>query len=327
MTLTSTSSPAIVVTGLRKSYGEQTVLDGIDLSIDAGTIFSMLGPNGAGKTTAVRILTTLIRADAGDLWVAGHSVNAEPGAVRAAIAVTGQFSAVDKLFTGEENLILMGDLHHLPRNESRRRAAEMLERFGLVDAAKKYAATYSGGMTRRLDLAMGLMGKPRVVFLDEPTTGLDPRSRQTMWQIVRELAAGGVTIFMTTQNLEEADHLADRIAVLDNGKLIADGSPAELKRLIPGGHVSLRFADAADLEAAVRMLGDVSRDDDALTVQAPSDGSFASLRVLIDRLDGQSVAVENLAIHMPDLDDVFFALTGKPKTAADTQVRRKLSAS
>jgi len=327
MTLTSTSSPTIVVTGLRKSYGEQTVLDGIDLSIDAGTIFSMLGPNGAGKTTAVRILTTLIRADAGDLWVAGHSVNAEPGAVRAAIAVTGQFSAVDKLFTGEENLILMGDLHHLPRNESRRRAAEMLERFGLVDAAKKYAATYSGGMTRRLDLAMGLMGKPRVVFLDEPTTGLDPRSRQTMWQIVRELAAGGVTIFMTTQNLEEADHLADRIAVLDNGKLIADGSPAELKRLIPGGHVSLRFADAADLEAAVRMLGDVSRDDDALTVQAPSDGSFASLRVLIDRLDGQSVAVENLAIHMPDLDDVFFALTGKPKTAADSQVRRKLSAS
>jgi ABC-2 type transport system ATP-binding protein len=328
MTVTSPSSPAIAVTGLRKCYGEQTVLDGIDLSIAAGTIFSLLGPNGAGKTTAVRILTTLIRADAGDLWVAGHSVTGEPDAVRAAIAVTGQFSAVDKLFTGEENLILMGQLHHLPRNESRRRAAELLERFGLVDAARRYAASYSGGMTRRLDLAMGLMGKPSVVFLDEPTTGLDPRSRQTMWQIVRELAASGVTIFMTTQNLEEADHLADRIAVLDNGELIADGSPAELKRLIPGGHVSLRFADAAGFEAAARMLGEVPRDDDALTLQVPSDGSFTSLRALIDRFDGQSIAVANLSIHTPDLDDVFFAITGKSKTDTDHQIpNRGVSAS
>jgi ABC-2 type transport system ATP-binding protein len=328
MTVTSTSSPAIGAAGLRKSYGEQTVIDGIDLSVDAGTIFALLGPNGAGKTTAVRILTTLIRADAGDLWVAGHSVTAEPDAVRAVIAVTGQFSAVDKLFTGEENLMLMGDLHHLPRKESRRRAAELLERFDLVDAAKKYAAAYSGGMTRRLDLAMGLMGNPRVVFLDEPTTGLDPRSRQTMWQIVRELAADGVTIFMTTQNLDEADHLADRIALLDDGKLIADGTPAELKRLIPGGHISLRFADAAELEAAVRLLGDVRRDDEGLTLQVPSDGSFASLRALIDRFDGQSVAVESLAIHTPDLDDVFFSLTGKPKTATDSHVRnRRVSAS
>jgi ABC-2 type transport system ATP-binding protein len=328
MTVTLTSSPAIAATGLRKSYGERTVLDGIDLSVDAGTIFALLGPNGAGKTTAVRILTTLVRADAGDLWVAGHSVTAEPGAVRAAIAVTGQFSAVDKLFTGEENLILIGDLHHLPRNESRRRAAELLERFGLVDEAKRYAASYSGGMTRRLDLAMGLMGNPSVVFLDEPTTGLDPRSRQAMWQIVRELAAGGVTIFMTTQNLDEADQLADRIALLDNGKLIADGTPAELKRLVPGGHVSLRFADAAELDAAVTLLGDVRRDDETLTLQVPSDGSFAALRALIDRFDGHSVTVENLAIHTPDLDDVFFSLTGKPKTVTDSHVRnRRVSAS
>lgn len=328
MTVTSPPLPAIVATGLRKSYGEHTVLDGIDLDTPAGTIFSLLGPNGAGKTTAVQILTTLIRADAGDLWVAGHSVTEEPEAVRAAIAVTGQFSAVDKLFTGEENLILMGDLHHLSRNESRRRAAELLERLGLVDAAKKYAATYSGGMTRRLDLAMGLMGKPSVVFLDEPTTGLDPRSRQTMWQIVRELAASGVTIFLTTQNLEEADRLANRIAVLDNGKLIAEGTPAELKRLIPGGHVSLRFADAADLQAAARMLGDVPRDDDTLTLQVPSDGGFTSLRALIDRFDGQSITVENLSIHTPDLDDVFFALTGKSKSDTDNQtLNRKVSAS
>jgi ABC-2 type transport system ATP-binding protein len=172
--------PAVVARGLRKSYGEQMVLDGIDLEIGAGTVFALLGPNGAGKTTVVRILTTLVRADAGDLWVAGHSLTADPQAVRATIAVTGQFFAVDKLFTGEENLLLMAELHHLPRREGRRLAAELLERFDLVDAAHKLAATYSGGMTRRLDLAMGLVGKPTVVFLDEPTTGLDPRSRQTM---------------------------------------------------------------------------------------------------------------------------------------------------
>jgi ABC-2 type transport system ATP-binding protein len=326
MTIAATSSPAIAVTGLCKAFGKQPVLDGIDLTVTAGSIFSLLGPNGAGKTTAVRILTTLIRADAGDLWVAGHSVTAEPAAVRAAIAVTGQFSAVDKLFTGEENLILMGDLQHLARKESRRRAAELLERFGLVDAARKYAASYSGGMTRRLDLAMGLMGRPSVVFLDEPTTGLDPRSRQTMWQIVRDLAAEGVTIFMTTQNLDEADHLADQIAVLDNGKLIAIGTPVELKRLVPGGHVSLRFADAADLESAARMLGDVPRDEDALTLQVPSDGSFASLRSLIDRFEGQPTSVDSLSIHLPDLDDVFFALTGKPTSYPEDQAQHSTAA-
>jgi ABC-2 type transport system ATP-binding protein len=314
MTVSQPAPAAIAVSGLRKSYGDHTVLDGIDLNVPAGTIFSLLGPNGAGKTTVVQILTTLVRADAGDLRVAGHSVSGEPRAVRSAIGVTGQFSAVDKLFTGEENLILMGDLNHLPRSESRRRAAGLLERFGLVDGATRYAATYSGGMTRRLDLAMGLMGEPSVVFLDEPTTGLDPRSRQTMWQIVRELAADGITIFLTTQYLDEADLLADRIAVLDNGKLIADGAPDELKRMIPGGHVSLRFADAPGLDAAARMLGDVTRDDDALTLQVPSDGSFAALRALIDRFDDQSAAVQDLSIHTPDLDDVFFALTGKAKT-------------
>lgn len=327
MTVTQPAPSAIAVSGLRKSYGEHTVLDGIDLNIPAGMIFSLLGPNGAGKTTAVQILTTLIPADAGDMSVAGHRVNEEPQAVRAAIGVTGQFSAVDKLFTGEENLILMGDLQHLPRSESRRRAAELLEQFALAGAANRYAATYSGGMTRRLDLAMGLMGEPSIVFLDEPTTGLDPRSRQTMWQIVRELAAGGVTIFLTTQYLEEADQLADRIAVLDNGKIIAEGTPEELKRMIPGGHVSLRFADAPGLDAAARMLGDVRRDQDTLTLQVPSDGSFAALRALIDRFGEQPIVVENFSIHTPDLDDVFFALTGKPKTGTSETVSRKVPAS
>ena len=239
------SQPAIAASGLRKSFGDHVVLDGIDLDVAAGTVFALLGPNGAGKTTMVQILSTLIGADGGDVRVAGHDLARDPDAVRAAIGVTGQFSAVDDLLTGEENLILMADLRHLGRAEGRRRAAELLERFDLAEAARKPAATYSGGMRRRLDLAMTLVGDPRIVFLDEPTTGLDPRSRRTMWQIIRDLVAGGVTIFLTTQYLEEADELADRIALLDHGRLVAEGTPDELKRRIPGGHVRLQFADAA----------------------------------------------------------------------------------
>ncbi len=306
--------PAIAVRGLRKSYGEQTVLNGLDLEVPPGTVFSLLGPNGAGKTTAVNILTTLIRADAGEVRVAGHSVSAEPDAVRAAIGVTGQFSAVDRLLTGAENLYLMGDLHHLPRPETRQRAAALRERFDLADAAGRRAGTYSGGMIRRLDLAMSLLGEPRILFLDEPTTGLDPRSRHTMWQVVRDLAAGGVTIFLTTQYLEEADELADRIAVLDCGRLVAQGTAAELKRLVGGGHVSFQFTDPAGLAAAASALGDLPADPDTLTLQIPSDGTVASLKALLDRLDGESIAVANLSIHTPDLDDVFFALTGQPGT-------------
>ncbi|MDG4814661.1 MULTISPECIES: ATP-binding cassette domain-containing protein [unclassified Micromonospora] len=304
--------PAIAATGLRKSFGDQVVLDGVDLSVPAGTVFALLGANGAGKTTTVRILSTLLVADAGDVRVAGHDLAREPGAVRAAIGVTGQFSAVDNLLTGEENLLLMADLHHLPRAEGRRLAARLLARFDLTDAARRPASTYSGGMRRRLDLAMTLVGSPRVIFLDEPTTGLDPRSRRTMWQLVRELVAGGVTIFLTTQYLEEADELADRIAVLDRGRVVAEGTAEELKRRIPGGHVRLRFTDEQSLDAARRVLGPVPRDGDALALRVPGDGSLRSLRTLIGRLDDQAVQVDELSVHTPDLDDVFLALTGGP---------------
>ena len=301
---------AIAVTGLRKSFGEHIVLDGLDLSVPSGTVFALLGANGAGKTTTVKILSTLISADAGDVRVAGHDLAREPDAVRAAIGVTGQFSAMDNLLSGEENLLLMADLHHLARAERRRRAAQLLEQFDLTEAGRKPASTYSGGMRRRLDLAMTLVGSPQVIFLDEPTTGLDPRSRRSMWQIVRELAASGVTIFLTTQHLEEADELADRIAVLDRGRLVAEGTAEELKRRIPGGQVRLRFAHPQGLDAAVRVLGQASRDNDALALRVPSDGSLRSLKTLIDRLDDRAIEVEELSVHTPDLDDVFLALTG-----------------
>src|SRR6266511_1885194 len=306
------SQSAIRATGLRKSFADQVVLDGIDLQVAEGTIFALLGPNGAGKTTIVHILSILIGADGGQVHVGGHDVTRDPDAVREVIGVTGQLTADDNLLTGQENLLLMADLHHLDRAEGRRRAAELLDRFDLAEAASKPAATYSGGMRRRLDLAMGLVGDPRIVFLDEPTTGLDPRSRRTMWQIIRDLVAGGATILLTTQYLEEADELADRIALLDHGRLVAEGTPDELKRLIPGGHIRLQFAYADGLEAAARVLGEAARDDEALTLQVPSDGSVKSLRALLDRLDGASVEVGALSVHLPDLDDVFLALTGQP---------------
>ncbi|WSQ40863.1 ATP-binding cassette domain-containing protein [Streptomyces sp. NBC_01224] len=304
------SPAAVSVVGLRKSYGDKTVLDGIDLRIPAGSVFALLGPNGAGKTTAVKILSTLITADAGDLHVGGHDLAADPQAVRAAIGVTGQFSAVDGLITGEENMLLMADLHHLSKREGRRVAAELLERFDLVEAAKKPASTYSGGMKRRLDIAMTLVGNPRIIFLDEPTTGLDPRSRHNMWGIIRELVSGGVTVFLTTQYLDEADELADRIAVLNDGKIAAEGSAEELKRLIPGGHVRLRFCDPGAYQSAASALREASRDDEALALQIPSDGSQRELRSILDWLDSAGIEADELTVHTPDLDDVFFALTG-----------------
>ncbi|MEV4477748.1 ATP-binding cassette domain-containing protein [Nonomuraea sp. NPDC049504] len=304
--------PFVSVTGLRKSYGAHRVLDGIDLSIRQGTVFSLLGPNGAGKTTTVQILSTLVKADAGEIRVAGHDLATEPDKVRAAIGVTGQFSAVDSFLTGEENLRLMADLLHLGRAEGRTRARELLERFDLTDAARKPAATYSGGMRRRLDLAMTLVGTPKLIFLDEPTTGLDPRSRRTMWQIVRDLVQqDGVTIFLTTQYLDEADELADRIALLSQGWLVAEGSPAELKRMVPGGHIVVRFADPDGYLRAASHLRATSYDEESLTVQIPDTGVDA-LRRLLERLDTQAVDVAELSVHKPDLDDVFLALTEEP---------------
>ncbi len=315
--MTTERPPAITVAGLRKSYGDHSVLDGVDIHVAEGTVYALLGPNGAGKTTTVQILSTLIPADGGSVRVAGHDLVREADAVRKAIGVTGQFSAVDNLLTGEENLLLMADLNHLDRAEGRRRAAELLKRFDLVGAAGKTPATYSGGMRRKLDLAMTLVGDPRVIFLDEPTAGLDPRTRRTVWEMIRGLVADGVTIFLTTQYLEEADRLADRIALLDHGRLVAEGTPDELKRLIPGGHIRLQFADPAEFDAAARLFAGSSRDDAALALQVPSDGDIDSLRAVLDQLDVAAIDVDALSVHTPDLDDVFLALTGRPAETGD----------
>src|SRR5713101_3016964 len=305
---------AVSAQSLHKTYGDTKVLDGVDLSIGEGEVFALLGPNGAGKTTTVKILSTLIPADAGTATVMGHDLRREGDAVRAVIGVTGQFSAVDDWLTGEENLLLMGQLLHLPQAERRARADRLLEQFDLAEAAKRTPVTYSGGMKRRLDIAMTLMGRPRLIFLDEPTTGLDPRSRHTTWQLMRDLVAEGVTILLTTQYLEEADQLADRIAVLDRGRIVAEGTPEELKRRISGAHIRLRFADAASLDKAARELREGTRDDDDLVLRVPNEGGIRSLRNVLARL-GDDVAVEDLSIHTPDLDDVFFAVTGSASKA------------
>jgi ABC-2 type transport system ATP-binding protein len=263
----------------------------------------------------VRILSTLIPADSGSMRIAGHDVVSDPDGVRAVIGVTGQFSAVDNLLTGAENLQLMADLRHLGREAGRRRVAELLEQFDLTDAAHKLLSTYSGGMRRRLDLAMTLVDQPRVIFLDEPTTGLDPRSRRTMWEIIRELAAARVTILLTTQYLDEADHLAHQIAVLDRGRIVAEGTPAELKSRIPGGHVRLHFADLHEFHSAAELFPAASPDQDQLVLRVPTSDSVDSLRELLDELHRARIEVERLSIHTPDLDDVFFAVTGSHVSA------------
>jgi ABC-2 type transport system ATP-binding protein len=309
------TTPSIDVRGLRKSYGDKVVLAGVDLTVAPGTVTALLGPNGAGKTTAVHILSTLVRPDGGTALVNGCDVVRDPGGVRAAIGLTGQFSAVDGLLTGEENLLLMARLRHLGARGSKARVADLLEQFDLVEAARKPLATYSGGMRRRLDLAMTLVAPPSVLFLDEPTTGLDPRSRHTMWDIVRRLVGDGTTVLLTTQYLDEADELAHRIAVLEGGRIVADGTPDELKRLVPGGHIRLRFSDATGLDAASRLLDGSARDDAGLALTVPSDGGVAALRAVLDRLDAADLEVDDLSIHTPDLDDVFFALTGTTERA------------
>ncbi len=308
--------PAIRVSGLRKTFGDQVALDGIDLVVEPGTVFALLGPNGAGKTTAVRILATLLAPDAGIVEVGGIDALTDPDRVRAQIGLTGQFSAVDMFLTGAENLRLMADLRHLEGAAAGLRVEELLERFELTDAADRPVATYSGGMQRKLDLAMTLIGNPRIIFLDEPTTGLDPRARREVWHIVRELVGGGVTVLLTTQYLDEADQLADQIAVIDHGRVVASGTPAELKRLVPGGQVRLSFSDGAQLDRAAALLPGSNRDDDSLSLTV-AGGGVATLRTVLTALDGASVDVQALSVETPDLDDVFLTLTGRDDAARE----------
>jgi ABC-2 type transport system ATP-binding protein len=296
--------------GLTKAYGDLPVLRGIDLTVPAGEVFALLGPNGAGKTTAVRILATLLRPDGGTATVAGHDLLRQPREVQRAISLTGQSAAVDELLTGEENLVMLGRLRRLGRRAARRRAAELLAEFDLADAGHRLVRTYSGGMRRRLDLAAGLVVAPQVLFLDEPTTGLDPRSRQTTWAAVRALADSGVTVLLTTQYLEEADQLADRVAFLDHGRIIAEGAPGELKGQLSGERVELRIgaADTVDRAAAV-LGGDVVTDAPRGTLLVRTDGSAAQVRDVLNRLDASGVAVDRVAVHRPTLDDVFLTMT------------------
>jgi ABC-2 type transport system ATP-binding protein len=322
--MTHSSSPAITAVDVRMSFGDNVVLEGLDLTVEQGSVFALLGPNGAGKTTMVRILSTLLEADHGTIRVAGHDVVREADAVRAAIGVTGQFSAIDDLLTGRENLALMADLHHLPRAPARERIDQLLERFDLVDAADRIAMTYSGGMRRRLDLAMTLIGAPEVIFLDEPTTGLDPRSRRTVWEIVGSLAGDGTTVFLTTQYLEEADRLADRVAILDKGRLVAEGTAQELKQRIPGGRIDVQFADTGAQLAAADALGIPVAHQGSPSLQIPTDGNVATLRRVLRDLDGAGVDVVDLAVHTPDLDDVFFALTGRGADPAESRTEQEV---
>lgn len=301
---------AIEAVGLAKSFGGQDALRGLDLAVPEGSVTALIGPNGSGKTTTVRILSTLLAPDAGRATVFGHDVAEEPEAVRAAIGVTGQFSAVDKFLTGRENLALMARLQHLPRSVALERTAGNLARFELTEAADRSVATYSGGMRRRLDLAMTLMGEPRIIFLDEPTTGLDPRGRQVLWRIIRELVADGATVLLTTQYLEEADRLADRVALIDRGALVAEGTPSELKKRAPGGRIRLHFVEEDALAAAVLEFGGAERIEDDLSLELASDRSVAGIRQVLDRLERRGITVESLSAQPPDLDDVFFALTG-----------------
>jgi ABC-2 type transport system ATP-binding protein len=316
--------PAIEVTGLTKSYGEVTVLDDLDLQVERGTVFALLGPNGAGKTTTVRILATLIEADAGQARVAGFDVVTQRREVRRSISLTGQYAAVDDLQTGAENLRMMGALARLPRAEARIRAGDLLEQFDLVDAGRRRVATYSGGMRRRLDLAASLVRPPAVIFLDEPTTGLDPRSRQQMWQVISDLAGTGVTVFLTTQYLDEADRLADRIAIMDNGRLVAEGTATALKQQIADERLELTLHDHAAYDRIARQLTgrsvQVQTDPGRLVLTVPTDGTAAQVRALLDELDPDRSAIERFAVHGSTLDDVFLALTGRPSTPSTPSV-------
>ena len=309
------AEPIIRTDSLKKSFGEVQAVKGVDLAVEEGTVFGLLGPNGAGKTTTIRILTTLLEADEGSASVAGFDVVRDAELLRPVIGLAGQFAAVDENLTGLENLEMVGRLYHLPRKEARRRAEEVLERFELADAAHRTARTYSGGMRRRLDVGASLVGQPRVLFMDEPTTGLDPRSRLVLWDLIRDLQAGGTTLLLCTQYLEEADHLCDRIAVIDLGTVIAEGTSTELKDKI-GGEVLELHVEAEQVSAAADRLrglgsGDPSVDSDLRVIRIPvgSEGPTVLLET-VRRLDGAGIPIQDIALHRPTLDDVFLSLTG-----------------
>jgi ABC-2 type transport system ATP-binding protein len=311
---------AIEATGLEKSYGSTRVLRGVDVRVRKGSVFALLGPNGAGKTTTVRILATLTTADAGQATVAGYDVVRERGEVRRSISLTGQYAAVDELQTGAENLRMVARLAGLPGRVAKARAAELLERFDLTGAGGRKVSTYSGGMRRRLDLAASLVHDPAVIFLDEPTTGLDPRSRQSMWEVITGLAGSGVTVFLTTQYLEEADRLADHIALLDDGRLVAEGTAAELKLQVAEHRLDLVAATPLAFGELTRAVGTraVLTDAERRTVGVATDGSAAHVRALLDELDPARTTVERFELHSATLDDVFLALTGRPATTETT---------
>jgi ABC-2 type transport system ATP-binding protein len=318
-------TPAIEAEGLAKRFGNTTALAGLDLSVPRGTVLGMLGPNGAGKTTAVRVLATLLRPDAGSARVLGRDVVADPGAVRRQIGLTGQYAALDDYLTGRANLIMIGELCRLGRREGTRRADELLARFDLTGAAGRAVKTYSGGMRRRLDLAASLIGRPAVLFLDEPTTGLDPRSRVVLWDMIRELAADGRTLLLTTQYLEEADQLADRIAVIDAGRAIAVGTPDELKAAVGGERIEVALAPGADLAAAVaaaqpHATGPVRADPALLRLAAPVRATAGLTTRVVRALDQAGIAVDSVSMHRPSLSDVFLSLTGHEAAAETARV-------
>jgi ABC-2 type transport system ATP-binding protein len=314
-------TPAIEAIGLKKSYGDVAVLDGIDLEVASGTVLALLGPNGAGKTTTIGILSTLIEADAGRARVAGFDVVAERGEVRRRTSLTGQQAALDELLTGDENLRIVGRLRGLTRRAARRRAAQLLDRFGLADAGDRRVSAYSGGMQRRLDLAAGLVTEPEVLFLDEPTTGLDLRSRQVVWDAVRSLVTAGVTVLLTTQYLEEADQLADRIALLDRGRVVAAGTPSELKREVADQRLELTFAGSDAFGDAAARLGAraLHSDPENLALAVATDGRAAYVRALLDELDPERDAIAGFAVRTATLDDVFLTLTGRTAERAEPE--------